>query len=197
AFDLGVADEALSGERQRISMEIEGCPGPRQTLGVSPGDRARDAIRVRAHGDGSRLMDVAVVALADWYVRRASATQQRPMCDQARTALTGAAITSDPKSARLLSGLPAATVTRDQDLSAVALDADLPMVALSKYALGYLDTLQASAPLPQYLARVYGGVLVLPSDAPKSVDEETAAATVDRAASAYPDWEPDALYAAL
>src|SRR5204862_4020496 len=67
AFELGVADEALSGERQRISMEIEEGPGPRQTLGVSPGARARDAIRVDAHEDASTLMDMTVVAVADWY----------------------------------------------------------------------------------------------------------------------------------
>ena len=197
AFELGVADEALSAERQRIAADIEACPGPRQTLEISPGDKARDAIRVRAQGDVPRLIDVAEVALADWHVRRATATQQRSMCDQARAALSGAGITSEPTTSRLLSGLPAATVTRDQDLSAVPLGPDAPSVALSKYVLGYLDILQAPAPLPQYLASVYGGVLVLPGDAPTGVDKDTAAAMVDRDASAYPDWEPDALYAAL
>jgi len=197
AFDLGVADEWLSSERQRISTELQACPGPRQTLTVSPGDRLRDAFRVRAQGDIARLTGVAAVALTDWYVRRASATQQTELCDQARAALAGVASTAPPSAANLLSGLPAATVTRDPNPSAVELDTNPPMVALGEYALGYVDALQAPAPLPQYLARVYGGVLVPASDASTAVDDEAVAVMVDRDASAYPEWEPDALYAAL
>jgi hypothetical protein len=66
---------------------------------------------------------------------------------------------------------------------------------VSNYALGYLDTVQAPSPLPQYLAAVYGGSLQALPYAP--LDAETAQTAVDRAAPAYPQWEPDALYAAL
>ena len=51
-----------------------------------------------------------------------------------------------------------------------------------------------TAPLPQYLAWVYGGTLLTEA---QPVDAETAAAGVDAQAPAYPEWEPDALYAAL
>ena len=68
-------------------------------------------------------------------------------------------------------------------------------VALSTYALGYVDTVQAMAPLPQYLAAVYGGGLVLgTATAPALNGAETPESLVDRFAPAYPDWEPDALY---
>jgi len=71
-------------------------------------------------------------------------------------------------------------------------------VALSNYALGYVDTVQAMAPLPHYLAAVYGGGLVLgPAKAPALNGAETPESLVDRFAPAYPEWEPDGLYAAL
>jgi hypothetical protein len=76
-------------------------------------------------------------------------------------------------------------------------DTDPPLVALSKYAMGYVDTVHAAAPLPQYIALVYGGVLLLPRDSPPGLDEATAATMVDHEATAFRDWEPDALYAAL
>jgi hypothetical protein len=70
------------------------------------------------------------------------------------------------------------------------------MTALSNYALGYVETLQAAAPLPQYLALVYGGSVVDSGDS-AGMDSESAAMLVDEQAGAYPEWEPDALYAAL
>ena len=65
--------------------------------------------------------------------------------------------------------------------------------------------MRARAPLPQYLAAVYGGVLIDVDNPPAlnihvaGPDEQagTPEAAVDLLAPAYPQWEPDAIYAAL
>ena len=69
-------------------------------------------------------------------------------------------------------------------------------MALSLYATESVDTVRATAPLPQYLAAVYGGQLS-PGVAAPDLGGRLPAAIVDDLAPAYPDWEPDALYAAL
>lgn len=189
AFELGRADAGLTAESQRIQAELQTCPGPSQDLLASPGDVRRDAIRVQSRGDAERLTRVARLALMDWYARRASATGDARFCDTAR------AIDSTGSSAgSMLDGQPMATVTRDPRHAGETPTTDAPLVSVSRYALGSLDTVTAAAPLPQYLAWVYGGTLLADAQA---VDAETAAARVDAQAPAYPDWEPDALYAAL
>jgi hypothetical protein len=162
---------------------------------VSPGDAVRDGIRVQSQTDQARLAAVARLALADWYVRRANASGSPRLCDRAQTALTGASSTNADAapSTDLLARLPSATVVRDQGDATPPPATDAPLVSLSAYALGVVDSVSAPAPLPQYLAAVYGGFV---SSEPV-LDEETAAALVDQQAPAYPDWEPDALYAAL
>src|SRR5215831_2765859 len=86
-----------------------------------------------------------------------------------------------------------ATVTRDPRTPVPPLTTEPPIMTLSGYALGSVDSVSAAAPLPQYLALVYGGFLQTQA----ALDTETAADLVDRQAPAYPEWEPDALYAAL
>ena len=78
-------------------------------------------------------------------------------------------------------------------------DSSIPVSSLvsttnSWASSGYLDAVSGAAPLPQYLALSYGGLLV---DAQPQTDAETAASMVDVQAAGYPEWEPDALYAAL
>ncbi|MDQ6669610.1 MAG: hypothetical protein M3069_02410 [Chloroflexota bacterium] len=195
AFELGLADETLSAERARIESSLQACPSPDpQALGVSTGDRPRDSVRLRAQGDRARLASLAQVALADWRVRRAGATGDARFCDDARQALAGN-VTSMGAS-DVLAGLGPATVSRDP-LHGVVADQGWPVsLAISNYALGYVDTLQARAPLPQYLAAVYGGQL-LGADARPVLNGAPPESLVDRLATAYPEWEPDALYAAL
>jgi hypothetical protein len=193
AYELSLADESLQAERQRITTELQNCPGPPRPLSVSPGDVVRDTIRIRAQTDPARLADVSHLALADWYARRASASGNSQVCERARSALNGnvAADAGDD----LLSSIPAASVTRDPRSPMTPLTSDPPLQTLSEYALGSIDSVYAAAPLPQYLAFVYGGFLMSPPVV--AVDGETAADQVDHQAPAYPDWEPDALYAAL
>jgi hypothetical protein len=196
AFEASLADESIVYERARISGELQTCPSPYESLTFSAGDSVRDAIRLRAQGDATRLGAVAQLALVDWHVRRARATGNAGFCQAARAALTSASTFGEPRSSDLLSRLGAATVTRDPRRTSAPLDSALPATTLSNYALGYVDTVYAAAPLPQYLALVYGG-FVYPSNPAPAIDEESAAETVDREAAAYPEWEPDALYAAL
>jgi len=191
AFELGLADESLEAERQRITTELQNCPGPSQALGVSPGDTVRDTIRLRAQSDPARLAEVSHLALADWYVRRASATRNAQFCGQAESALSGTLV-SDANT-DVLTSVPSATVSRDPRAPIPPLSSDPPLVTLSQYVLGSVDSVTAAAPLPQYLAVVYGGSL----SSSAAMDVETAADLVDRQAPAYPDWEPDALYLAL
>ena len=205
AFELGLADESLAAERARIEAGLLACPGPggdRQPLALSVGDRPRDIVRIRAQDDPGRLASISQIALADWRLRRARATGQASFCDDARQALSGVrgegSGISTGAEADLLDGLGTATVTRDQLHGAVADQAWPASVALSSYALGYVDTVQAMAPLPHYLAAVYGGGLVLgTATAPALNGAETPESLVDRFAPAYPEWEPDGLYAAL
>jgi hypothetical protein len=192
AFELGLADESLQTEHGRVTAELQNCPGPRQPLAVSPGDSVRDGIRVQSQGEPARLAAAARLSLADWYVRRASATGNAQLCDRARTSLAGTSPASE-SFANVLSSVPTATVVREQGDAAPAPTSDPPLVTLSGYALGAVDAVTAPAPLPQYLAAVYGGFV---SSEPV-LDEEAAAALVDRQAPAYAEWEPDALYAAL
>jgi hypothetical protein len=196
AFELGLAGELLAAERARVESSLQACPGSeRQPLGVSVGDRPRDSVRIRAQDDPTRLASLAQVALADWRVRRGRATGDGRFCDAARQVLAGAGVSPEVES-DFLTGLGNATVTRDSVQGVVA-DAAWPAsVALSSYALGYVDTVQAMAPLPQYLAAVYGGELVGDATAP-ALNGATPESLVDRFAPAYPAWEPDALYAAL
>src|SRR5215469_18361331 len=51
AFQLGLADEALAAEQQRITLELRTCPGAPTKLALSPGDTVRDTIRLRAGED--------------------------------------------------------------------------------------------------------------------------------------------------
>jgi hypothetical protein len=199
AHELTLADEALAAERTRLSTAVQDCPGssPR-TMELSPGDRTRDAIRPRIGDDGPRQAAVAQLALADWRLRRAQATGAAHFCADARQALAAAAsadapatdtsVRGQPTATDALAGLGAAAVTRDPRHSEVA-----------------ADTVRARTPLPQYLAAVYGGVL-LDVDSPPSLNiwmpgptenPFTAEAAVDLLAPLYPQWEPDALFLAL
>jgi hypothetical protein len=191
AFEFDLADQTLQAERQRITTELQNCPGPPRPLGMSSGDASRDTVRVRAQFDAARLADVSHLALADWYSRRAGATGNAQLCERASAALSG-----DVESATatdLLDRVPAATVSRDASAGTPPLTSDPPLVTLSEYALGAVDSVYAAAPLPQYLALVYGGYLTSPPE----LDAETAADLVDRQAPGFPEWEPDALSAAL
>jgi hypothetical protein len=195
SFELSLADEALASERSLLTGELQLCPGPAEPLGVSPGDKVRDGIRVQAQADAARISQVAQLALADWYVRRAAATSDPRFCADAESSLTGARTHTDAP--QLLSGVPPrATVTRDPRQTPTNIETEPPMTALSSYALGYVDALEAATPLPQYLGLVYGGS-VIESEDTAVMDAESAAALVDEQAGAYPQWEPDALYAAL
>jgi hypothetical protein len=188
SFELGLADETLGAEQQRVQALLQGCPGQRSAFAPSRGNTLRDSVRIRAQGDPARIQAVADVALADWFSRRASATGNAAYCAQAQAALNGTAQTPPPTN--LLANIPAATVARDPNAKPVPIDGG----TLSNYALGYLDAVSGAAPLPQYLAVVYGGSL---RNAQPTTDADSAARLVDVQAAAYPQWEPDALYAAL
>lgn len=190
-FEIGVAEEGIRSEAQRIDAALQTCPAPPQPLAPSTGDAARDGLRVQSSGDDDRLTQIARIAIEDWYVRRASATGDSRFCQQAQSARAGQLATP---AATLLDSVAPATVTRDATQGAPSPAGASPLTNLSLYVLGSADTVSASAPLPQYLAWVYGGTLL--TDA-QPVDAETAAAQVDAQAPAYPEWEPDALYAAL
>jgi len=190
-FELALADENIKAEAQRVDAALQACPAAPQPLAPSTGDQARDAVRVQSSGDADRLTRVARLALADWYARRASATGDSRFCQQAENARAGQLAAP---AATLLNAVAPATVTRDPNGANPSPAGAAPLTMLSLYVLGTADTVSADAPLPQYLAWVYGGTLV--TDA-QPVDAETAAAEVDAQAPAYPLWEPDALYAAL
>jgi hypothetical protein len=196
AFELKLADESIAGERARITRELQTCPGQSEPLAYSVGDRARDVIRLRTQGDAARLSSVAQLALADWQVRRARATGAVQFCHDAQAALSGASSHAEPSSSDVLAGLGDATVTRDPHQSSAPLETGPLALTLSNYALGYVDAVHAASPLPQYLAAVYGG-FVSQLKSVVAVNDEALAAWVDREAAAYPEWEPDALYAAF
>ena len=188
AFQLGLADETLGNEQRRITRDLQTCPGPYEPFAPSHGDTLRDTVRIRAQGDAARLQAVANVAVADWFSRRASATGNASYCQRAQSALDDS--TPTPSAANLLANVPAATVSRNPAATPSGEDNG----TLSNYALGYLDAVSGAAPLPQYLALTYGGMLV---NAQPQTDAETAVRLVDDQAAAYPQWEPDALYVAL
>jgi hypothetical protein len=192
AFELGLADEGLTAETQRIDATLQTCPGPTAPMAVSPGDVRRDTIRIQADGDAARSAMVFQLALADWYLRRAAVNGDAHFCELARAARANTL--QRPTTADLLDALPTATVSRDPRQASPPVVTEAALVTLSRYALGEIDAVSAQAPLPQYLAMVYGGALISNGTA---LDAETAAARVDAQAPAYPDWEPDALYAAL
>jgi hypothetical protein len=195
AFELGLVDETLAAERARIEAGLQTCPGNLQPLAVSIGDRPRDSVRIRVHDDSARMTGLAQIALADWRLRRALQTGDARFCDDARQALAGGVSTAGATD--FLTELGTATVTRDQ-LHGVVADAAWPAsVALSNYVLGYVDTVQAMAPLPQYLAAVYGGGLVMGTSAAPKLNGATPESLVDQFAPVYAEWEPDALYAAF
>jgi hypothetical protein len=205
AYELTLADEALTAERGRIDLALHDCPGPaRKSLELSAGDKVRDVIRVRMGDEAPRLAAVAQVALADWRLRRAQATAETRFCDDAREALGGSA-RPESNAGDLLAGLGSATVTRDPRSAPFVADQAATTLSLSNYALGYVDTIRARAPLPQYLAAVYGGVLVDVDTPPRlniwvpspTENAGTREGAVDVLAPLYPQWEPDAIYAAL
>ena len=205
AYELVLADESLASERARLSSAVQDCPGAaRRRLQLSPGDRIRDTVRVRIGEDAPRQAVVAQLALADWRLRRAQATGETHFCDDARQTLSGIS-SAEPNTSDVLSSLGSATVTRDSRYANAVADETPIEVGLSNYALGYVDAVRARAPLPQYLAAVYGGVLIDVDNPPAlniqvaGPDEQagTPEAAVDLLAPAYPQWEPDAIYAAL
>jgi hypothetical protein len=187
-FELSIADDSLSAEVQRIRAELQACPAPRAAFNPSEQDKLRDGIRLHVESGAARLAKLSDVAVADWFVRRASATGDSGFCARAAQALNGES--ADPPVRDVLNGIPTATVAR----FAAATPAVPDVATLSNYALGFVDVLTASAPLPQYLAVVYGGAVV---DGAPTLSAESAAIKVDTQAAAYPEWEPDALYAAL
>jgi hypothetical protein len=198
AFELGLADETLAADRARIAAGVTACPGStREPLAVSPGDRVRDTVRIRVQGDPVRQASLAQVALADWRLRRARATGDAGMCDEARAALTSTV--SVPSRFENFEQLGVATVTRDAQLSSAAnlSPNDNPLVDLSLYASGWADDVTAKAPLPQYLAAVYGGSVNASSMNGSLLNGRAPELVVDELAPAYPEWEPDALLAAL
>jgi hypothetical protein len=194
-FGLGLADEGLRAERARLEAGLQACPdGAREPLTLSAADRVRDAIRVRAAGDSARLTMVAQMALADWRLRRARATGESRLCDLARAALAAPPPSSEPGQG-LLERLGPAVVARSPRATAQVSGGDA-LVDLSLYASGWTDLVRAPSPLPQYLAAVYGGQLIeRPSIA--NLNGQSAEDVVDSIAPNYPEWEPDAIYAAL
>src|ERR1051325_8865548 len=62
AYELGLADEGLSAESQRIDAALQTCPGPRMPMAVSAGDARRDTLRIQADGDADRIALVARLA---------------------------------------------------------------------------------------------------------------------------------------
>ena len=46
AFELTLADEALSAERLRVEEGLQDCPGERRPFALSAGDKVRDTIRL-------------------------------------------------------------------------------------------------------------------------------------------------------
>jgi hypothetical protein len=219
-FELGLADETLTAERTRLESELQECPGAvRQPLQPSVGDKARDGVRVRAQSDPARQALVSQLALADWHLRRGQATGDAHFCELARTTLAASPAPTAPTSTPgddPIARLGMATGSRDGNpasvASAMGVDPNDPLATLSLYALGVTDTVSAPAPLPQYLAAVYGGQVLGPVSNPAttptalsasplaasaSESEGSAAARVDSLAPSYPTWEPDALYAAL
>lgn len=213
SYEQSMAVPLLAAERARVADQVDACPGrTRQPLAISEGDLVRDRIRVLGHAETGLQTSVAALAQADWFARRGQATGEALACARARAALDGqaqatpvaatspSAVSSptDAAAARtLLDALGPATVSRDGSLSSTPADpAESRLTTISAYALQASDTVTAPSPLPQYLARVYGGTLTRPAAAP-NLGGRTPEAIVDDLAPIVPDWEPDALLAAL
>src|SRR5437667_2764731 len=182
-FELSLADATLASERARVQAEAQACPSAeRQPLAVSVGDRVRDGIRLQASDDQARLVQVAQVALADWYARRGDATGSATLCDRARAALDGVIAAADRS--QDIDALGEVTVARGAAKAYVG----EPMVALGLYAAGAVDAVTAKGPLPQYLGAVYGGTINEPAQQAQRVQGRTSAVeTVDQVAPAYPE----------
>src|SRR5207302_11223270 len=93
-----------------------------------------------------------------------------------------------------LAQLGSATVTRSPRSATASTEETAMELALSNYALGYTDAVRARAPLPQYLAAVYGGALV-DVDTPPALNiwvptdqAFTPESAVDLLAPTYPQW---------
>lgn len=210
AYQQASAERLLATERARVTDLVSACPGSaRVPIGISPGDRSRDALRVLAYGDARLEAMLTQLAQADWFARRGQSSGDAAQCDRARQALNGAASASDPTASAaahaVLDALGKATVARDPTAQPVPESprvrtigdpAELPTTTISAYALNFSDTVTAPSPLPQYLAAVYGGALVGSAPQP-NLRGRTPESVVDEIAPAIPDWEPDALYAAL
>jgi hypothetical protein len=205
-FELGLADETLASERSRLGSELQDCPGTdREPLNVSTGDKPRDGVRVRALGNTERLALVSQLALADWQLRRGRSSGDAHFCELARATLAAPAQVSsgdEDGGDDLMLRLGTATVSRDGNAPApspaIPVDENDPLSALSLYAMGAIDTVTAPAPLPQYLAAVYGGQLISPpSRRGTGLGDNSIEALVDALVSRDADWEPDALYAAM
>jgi len=196
ALEVALADETLALEQARVRGELEACPTSiRQPWALSAGNRVRDTIRIRVYDDPARIAALAQVALADWRVRRARATGERHFCGEASAALAGQL--GERAALRVLDELGPATVVRNDARSSLTRTKREPMVDLSLYAVGWTDRITSDAPLPQYLAAVYGGAVVLQprsSQADPWWQGREPAVLVDEIAPVYPEWEPDALY---
>jgi hypothetical protein len=189
AYELTLADEQIAAQGQRLQQELRDCPGAnRVPLQVSPAASIRDALRLRVGEDEPRRAVLAQQALIDWYLRRARATGNADLCDKARTTQP----TATPF-AQTPFGAEAATVVRTSlgDRPRYA-ENQPPDVLLALYVLGWADGVQAPAPLPHYLAAVYGGTVQPPPAFQGSAEDE-----VDRIAPELPQWEPDALWSWL
>jgi hypothetical protein len=195
AFEVRLAQESLSGERARVIAGLQVCPGDVRPLGLSSGDQVRDTIRVQAERDPQTMAAVSQVALADWYLRRGGATGEAGLCERGRRALESSPSGADQRG--IVNALGEATVTRNPHAAKPpsANSSDVAE-AVSLYASLAIDVVHAPAPLPQYLASVYGGDLVSDIGLMPHLDGP-AEQVVDDIAPAYPQWEPDALYAAL
>jgi hypothetical protein len=141
SVELEIADELLEQERTRLHAELAACPSG-QPFTLSRGNRLRDAIRVRAGDDQTRLTDVARLAQADWFGRRG-------LCDRAAAALAGA-----PSVAPDVSTSSAAARSIAEFATGVVADAD-----------------RAATPLPRYLMVVYGGSAIEPATDLELVDQ--------------------------
>ncbi|GAC1322575.1 MAG: hypothetical protein NVSMB2_19940 [Chloroflexota bacterium] len=210
AYEQTTAERLLVVERARVSDLVGACSNSAQvSMQLSVGNRTRDTIRVLAHGDRTLQVNVIQVALADWFARRGQATLDAAHCDRAKQALQGVPGAADPTASAnahaLLDALGSATVARDlaaplshgRRARTITDPAEAPTTTISAYALNFSDAVTAPSPLPQYLAAVYGGSLAGPTVAQPNLRGRTPESLVDEIAPAAPEWEPDAVYAAV
>jgi hypothetical protein len=189
ALELQVADAEIQKQDQALRDGLQDCPGPRTPLAISEADTLRDSLRSRVGDDAARLQKIADLALADWYVRRANATGFPELCYEASIAL---AVQQPPQATT--PGLSASKATVARATSDTPTTYNQPQEAIVAYALGWTDAVSASAPLPHYLAAVYGGSVL--NGTPKRSNEQIEA-LVDQLAPSEPQWEPDAIWQAL